>query len=342
MATIKQIASMAGVSRGTVDRVLNNRKGVNPQTEIKIKEIAASLNYTPSKAGRNLAILKKNLKLGFIMFDGRVSNPFFEDVVTGIKTKAEELEDYGIRVDIRYSDIERWEHQIELMEELANRGVKGIAITPINHPMVAQKMRELKQKGIAFVTVNSDINDSGRLAYVGSNYYQSGKTAGGLMSMIMGDHSHIGIISGSENVLCHTERVAGFRRNLEKYHPKMKIVSTVFNHDDDFESFTLTKNMLTEHPEIDGLFLAAAGVYGACRAVLSLEAEKKLKIICYDCVPTTKKLIKSGTISAAIDQQPFYQGSKPLDILFNYLTMDVIPEQEFFYTNIEIKIRENL
>ena len=61
MATIKQIANLAGVSRGTVDRVLNNRGTVNPETAAKVREIAALLNYTPNKLGKTLAIKKKIL-----------------------------------------------------------------------------------------------------------------------------------------------------------------------------------------------------------------------------------------------------------------------------------------
>ena len=76
MSTIKQIALISGVSRGTVDRVLHNRGKVNPETEQRIREAAALLNYSPSKAGRTLAVLKKNLKFGYILFSKTEVNPF--------------------------------------------------------------------------------------------------------------------------------------------------------------------------------------------------------------------------------------------------------------------------
>ena len=59
MATIKEIAELAGVSRGTVDRVLNNRGMVNPDTARKVKEIANALNYKPNKAGLILSAQKE-------------------------------------------------------------------------------------------------------------------------------------------------------------------------------------------------------------------------------------------------------------------------------------------
>ena len=59
MATLKEIADLAGVSRGTVDRVLNHRGSVNPQTEKKILEIVQALDYKPNKAGIVLAAQTK-------------------------------------------------------------------------------------------------------------------------------------------------------------------------------------------------------------------------------------------------------------------------------------------
>ena len=340
MATIKQIADLAGVSRGTVDRVLNNRGGVNPETEKRIQQIITSLNFTPSKAGQNLAIRKKNLKFGFIMFGDAQSHPFFNEVAKGIRQKEDELKEYGVTVEILYSEFDNHRHQIQLLEQLEQKGISGVAITPINHPAVAAKLRELTEKGIPVVTVNSDIGNAGRLAYVGSNYYKCGETAGGLLGLITGGSANVGIIYGSQDVLCHSQRIAGFQDKIAASYPDIHIISSVSNHDDDIESYDVTRQLLEQNPDISALFLASAGVYGTCRAVLALG--RALTIICYDCIPSTCDMIRKGIIQAAIDQQPVYQGEKPLDILFNAVALNTPPSQEFYYTNIEIKIAENL
>jgi LacI family transcriptional regulator len=100
--------------------------------------------------------------------------------------------------------------------------------------------------------------------------------------------------------------------------------------------------MLAEHPDIDALFLAAAGVNGACRAVEAMKPARPLKIVSYDTTPTTCELVRRGVIVATIGQQPFIQGAKPLDILLDYVGMNIHPEKELQYTQIEIKILENL
>lgn len=342
MPTIKEIAMLAGVSRGTVDRVLNNRGAVNPETEKKVRDIAKAVKYSPNLAGKTLAVRKKMLKFGYILFGSTTSNPFFEDVVFGIKSRAEDLTEFGVTVEIRYTTVDNPEIQARYIDELIELGIDGLAITPINHELVIGRLRQLSASGFPVVTSNSDIPDCGRIAYVGSDYYKSGETAAGLMSLITGGSANIGIIIGSPLVLCHSERVAGFTEYIEKHFPGLRVVGKAVNNDDDFESFSVTKELLQKRPETDALFLAAAGVNGACRAVKDLGLGGKLTIVSFDTTRTTASLLREGIISATIAQQPVIQGARPLDILLDYAGMGIEPDKEFYYTDIEIKIKENL
>ena len=342
MPTIKEIAELAGVSRGTVDRVLNKRGSVNPLKERKILEIAKALNYTPNLAGKTLAIRKKQLSFGYILFGSTSSNPFFLDVVDGIESRAAELSEYGVSVDIRYAAMEDPLMQVELIDVLMDSGVDGLVITPINHPMVIERVKKLTDSGFPVITANSDIPDSGRLAYVGSDYYKSGETAAGIMNMICAGNAKVGIVMGSPLVLCHSERVAGFSHRIEEEYIGIKIAATDVNYDDDIQSYVVTKRLLEEHPDIDAMFLAAAGVVGACRAVKEMGYVDRLKIVSYDTTIASRELIKTGAITVAITQEPFEQGAKPLDILLNLVGIGQQPEQEYYYTALGITIKENL
>ena len=342
MPTIKEIAELAGVSRGTVDRVLNNRGAVSPDKEKKILDIAKALNYTPNLAGKTLAIKKKQLKFGYILFGSTSSNPFFLDVVDGIESRAAELGEYGVSVDIRYAVLGDPSLQVGLIDELVASGIAGLVITPINHPLVIERIKKLTAEGLPVVTANSDIPDCGRIAYVGSDYYKSGETAAGIMNMICAGNAKVGIVMGSPLVLCHSERVAGFTRRIQEEYTGIKIIATEINHDEDIQSYVVTKRLLEENPDVDALFLVAAGVVGACRAVAELGLDDKLKVVSYDTTIASTELIRSGMIAVAITQEPFMQGAKPLDILLDYVGLGIKPEQEFYYTALGIKIKENL
>lgn len=339
MATIKEIAELAGVSRGTVDRVLNNRGSVNRETEKKILEIAKQLDYRPNKAGLVLAAQKKKLKLGVIIFSTK--NYFFSDVLQGVLEKAKELADYNCTILIREISFDI-SQQLSALDSLVAEGVNGIAITPFNHPSVQKYIDTLFDRGIPVVTLNTDIDGSKRIAYVGSHYRHSGETAAGLMNLLTQGTAKIGIVNGSPDVLCHTERVAGFCETLKAHYPGLTVSDIVHNHDSDEEGYAETMKLLTKHPDLNALFLSAGGSHGVCRAIKESGYAGKLKVIGYDKAPFTQKLIEDGTLCAVICQRPRIQGSMPLDILFTYLTTGEAPEKELQYMDVVIRIKENL
>lgn len=100
--------------------------------------------------------------------------------------------------------------------------------------------------------------------------------------------------------------------------------------------------MLTKHKEINAIFIVAAGVYGACRAVLSLEKQNDLTIIAFDTVPTTVEMMKKNVIKAVIYQHPYRQGQRAMQIVFEYLVNGISPDKSRHIMKNEIKILENL
>lgn len=337
MARIKDIAELAGVSRGTVDRVLNNRSGVSPQTAEKIKEIAKALDYRPNKAGLVLAAQKKKNKVGVVLFSK--NNPFFDEVSEGVQAKARELADYGVTTQTRRVEFDL-AAQLAAIDELLKEGIHGLLLAPYNHPAIQEKIDLLVSQGIPVVTVNTDICGSRRMAYVGSNYICGGQTAAGLFALMTGGETELGIITGSQNVLCHSERIRGLTETLKSSYPRIHITKILENHDDEFESYALTKQLLQQNPCIDAIFFAAAGVFGGCRAIQ--ESGRHPKVVTFDEVPTTLDMLRTGVISATISQQPRRQGSLSLDLLFEYLTSGTLPAQEENYVEHSIKIRENV
>ncbi len=338
MATIKEIAALAGVSRGTVDRVLNHRGDVNPQTEEKILQIIRDLDYKPNKAGIVLAAQKKNLKLGVVLLG--VGNPFFDDVLLGVQEKKQELAGYNCSVLIRQTEYSL-QQQLAAIDSLLAEGINGLAISPYNALSVREKINSLCEQGIPVVTLNTDIENSSRLAYVGSNFYRSGETAAGLMHLMTQGKVRVGIVSGSQNILCHTERIAGFTHIIEAY-PNIRIVDIVNNNDDDQVSCELTARLLADHPDINAFYFTAGGVYGGCQAIERSGRQSEMTVITNDLVPTTLAYMQKGLIAATICQQPFQQGSQPLSLLFAYLTTGEMPASENNYVDVDIRIRENL
>ncbi len=337
MVTIKEIARLAEVSRGTVDRVLNNREGVSEETAERVRRIADELGYKPNKVGMALAAQKNKFIIGIIVFSRK--NPFFDQVIEGVHDKADELAFFGCEIIVKRADYNT-ASQLSAIWECLNEGAQGIIITPYNDTRVCERLNSLIDDGIPVITLNSDAENVKRLTYVGSDYYNSGLAAGALMQLMTHGQTNIGIILGDKNILCHARREAGFRNRLSG-EKRFNIVDVEENFDDDLKSYEIVSKMLEDHPEINGLYFTAAGVFGGCKAIQELGNGRNIKVITYDSVSTTMDMLDKGIITATICQEPKWQGSKSLELMYNYLSGNKEEAiQSYYYSELNIKIKE--
>ena len=340
MVTIKTIAKLCGVSRGTVDRVLHGRGNVKPETEELVHHMAEQLGYTPNPAGKARAARKHRPVVGVLL--ASEGNPFFDDVIRGIKKAEEMYHIYGLKVIWQTMKGYNVQKQLDLIERLQPR-INALIINPINDPRIAQKIDALVAAGILVVTLNNDIENSRRHCYVGSDYVNGGETAGALFKLLMrkSEQVSLGVVQGNSHVLGHCQRLEGFRSRLAAL-PNVQICAMVENEDDEICSYERTREMLLEHPQINALFIIAGGVYGACRAVLSVKRPQPLTVIAFDSVPSTVEMMKKGVIQAVIYQHPYRQGHKAMDIVFEYLVNGITPRNSVYLLKNEVKLIENL
>ncbi len=330
--TIKKIAEVSGVSRGTVDRVLNNRGRVHPETEAKVRRYAEELGYTPNLAAKALAVKKKSYTIGIILnSDG---NEFYDVILSEIHRLAAEFTHYGIQVELRTMRGYDASKQLDLIHSLD--GISGLIITPINDANIAAKLVQLQADGIPVITLNTDIENSDRLCYVGSDYYDGGCIAAGMLSL-MRPRATIGIVNGSKKLYGHMRRVDGFKQTLNNR--SYSIAYECESQDDDDIAYVETLKMLRTNPAIDTIFVVAAGVLGVCRAVTA--SRKDVSLITFDEIPTTISMVQQGIIQATISQQPELQGRKAMELLFEYLVHDKPPESDRFLVENQIKIKQN-
>jgi LacI family transcriptional regulator len=337
--TILKIAEICGVSRGTVDRVLNNRGKVKPEVEAKIKKIANDLCYKPNSLAKALVTRKKKFLIGIIL--NSVGNYFYDDVIDGIQMAQTDISDYGITVIMKKAKGYNVETQLRYIDELIKEGANAIAITPINDVAIAQKLNSIATN-IPIVTLNNDIEDINRLAFIGTDYLKSGKTAGELLGKITDKPCDVGIITGSVKILGHNKRIQGFTDAISSDFKHIAVADIVENNDDEDTSYVVTKELLLKNSDIAALYFTAGGVMGGINAACELGLAHKLKIITFDATPVVKKNIANGVIDFTICQQPFKQGYTSIKVLSDYLVSGTIPEKENIFTDIEIKLKNNI
>nr|WP_232282250.1 LacI family DNA-binding transcriptional regulator [Paenibacillus sp. oral taxon 786] len=77
MASIKDVANLAGVAVGTVSRVINNSGAVKPNTRRKVEEAIRELNYIPNEVARNFKMQKSKM---VALLLPSIWNPFFSEL----------------------------------------------------------------------------------------------------------------------------------------------------------------------------------------------------------------------------------------------------------------------
>lgn len=337
--TIKDIAQMCGVSRGTVDRVLNGRGKVKHEVEERVLETIKALGYTKNRAGRALRVINLKPVIGIIVSGG--GNSFFDDVLAGVYKAEAELSDYGVRAEIinmRGYDVQK---QLDAIDSLRPR-ISALVLQAINDPRISQKISELKISGVPTVAVNTDLENSDRILYVGSNYYSGGQTAAGLFRMIKGTKGKLGIITGVSTLLGHVQRLQGFEEHLQQLCPDIVTIARSSAMDDDEHSYKATLTMLKEHPEIDCLQIIAAGTYGACKAVINLHRDQEILVSAFDNVPSTIDMMKLGIVKGVVCQQPREQGYLAFNAAFDAIISGNMQQREDIIVENQIKILENL
>ncbi|HPF86941.1 MAG TPA: LacI family DNA-binding transcriptional regulator [Candidatus Limiplasma sp.] len=338
--TIKQIADICGVSRGTVDRVLNGRGKVKPETEERILRTIRQLGYTKNIAGKALTLKKTTPVIGVLV--SSEGNPFFDDVIEGFQKAEKELVDYGVTLILKTQrgyDVNR---QLALMDELVAAGIAALVIQPINDGRIRKKINALAEQGIPTVTVNTDIENSSRRCYVGSDYTAGGVTAAGVMRIVTGGTANLGIVTGVSMLLGHDQRREGFERHIADVCPDINVVEHASAMDDAEHSYRMTMDMLKRKPSIDAIFIVAAGAEGVCRAVVELGRAESIRIVAFDTVPATVNMMRKGLVRAVICQQPLRQGYESVMAAFDILLSGAPKQGSRIIMEHQIKILENL
>ncbi len=162
--TIRDIAKEAGVSRGTVDRVLHKRKGVNKEVAKRVQAIADDMGFTPNLAGKVLARRKQPLRIGCLL--PSIGNPFFDDVIAGFRQAERELSDFGVVLDI--TQIKSFDLDVHLKElkHLEAKHYDGVCVTTLDVQPVINTIDRIAESGTTVVTVNTDIDSSHRLFFM--------------------------------------------------------------------------------------------------------------------------------------------------------------------------------
>jgi ribose transport system substrate-binding protein len=206
--------------------------------------------------------------------------------------------------------------QITIVDDFINRHVDGILLAPTDRDALVPAIRRAKQAGIPLAIFDSGANSDDYLSFVATDNYGGGGMAARRLAEILGQKGRVAMIAVMPGGASTLAREQGFKETLEKDFPDVKLVAWQFGMSDRARSLSVTEDILTAHPDLDGIFASnESSTIGAVQAVKARGLAGKLKIVGFDNSPSLVDDLKAGVIDSLILQDPFqigYQGMKTL------------------------------
>lgn len=338
--TLQQIAEACRVSRGTVDRALHNKEGVRPEVAQRIREVAREMGYIPRHASPLAAA--GTVRIGVVLHTG--ISDFVQQLAKIILAfPAQSL--LPIEVILRVMDGTDVHHQLALIDDLVqNEQLDGLILMPLAHTLIRDKINALTDAdGLPVVTVNTDMSDSARLAYVGPDNIACGRTAASLMGMATQGKGHILPILGQRSGhFADTQRLSGFLAEMTEYYPSVSVLPPEYCFLDQGLAERITRRVLREVDDLTGIYISSVGRSGVYRVLSDIERNRHVHVVVHDLTEDNLQMVRKGVVDFVIGQDVKTQGSLPLQLLFQFLTKHQAPERKVFLTEIDIRLRTNL
>ena len=327
-ATIKMIAERAGVSIGTVDRVLHNRPYVKAEVREKILRVMEELKYRPNRMASVLAMSNTPRYLAVIQ---PVWRGYLRDAMAaGVTRFLEEHRDYNVSVKVWEYPQEDMETCLRQIDEALSWGAQAIALSPTDCQEIRDKLASLAEQRISVVTFNSDVSDSVRLCYVGEDSHRAGRIAGEIAHKFLRPGDHPLVVYAGPSYASHKARMDGFLKRLEElgfHRENCRIASTHNNYE---ETYAAVKKALQEDPALSYIYMANRSVPACVKAIDDCGALGRVRVLSHDCNPEISQFLREGKVDFAIDQDLAYQSYQALSLLLRYLSEHKRPEQDAY------------
>ena len=342
---IIDIAEKAGVSKGTVDRVIHKRGHVSPAVKKKILAVMEELDYRPNVIASALAY-NRVWKIAALL-PNPDDDPFWRQPKNGIQKALNFTRDYGINVDFFHFPDADTKAYANCCDQILVGNYDAVLVAPVYYNEAHKFLNECEALGLKYFLINTFLKrkDTTFQCYVGQDSYQSGVLAAKLLDF--------GIEGGDAAMVLHLEKAVynskhllekeqGFQNYfIDHSNRNIQIIKTSFENPTDIHAFRKFINyQLKSYPNLKGIFVTTSRLYHLVQ-VLSDQQVNNLKLVGFDLIPENLVHLQSEKINFLINQNPVKQGYLGIINIFEHLVRkkEVSPIQ---HLPLDVVMQENL
>jgi LacI family transcriptional regulator len=352
-ATMKDIAARAGVSIGTVDRVLHSRGRVSPDTAERVKNVARQLAFRPNLVASNLKRAHQRTFVAVLPHPDQ-DGGFWRQVVNGVERAVEELAHHYVRV--RFVHYDRFKPETlsaaaDIVTDSRRRHgatPSGVILAPTARGASTELARRCAPTPVA--VLDGELPDSDVLCSIAQESRESGLLAAKLLELTAGSGRFLSVVIGSDDYHL-LQRRGGFEEFFAG-RPAPERLEVASNEE-------LTRALaarLDRTPHIDGVFVTNAAahiVIDALEAGMAVpggtaEAGSAPRermgippVIGFDLIPENMERLREGSLAFVINQQPERQGYEAVYALYRHTVLKE-PVESHIRIPVDLVTRETL
>ena len=333
---IKDIAEMAGVSVGTVDRVLHDRPNISKTAREKVEKVLERINYQPNMYASALAY---NKSYTFYLVVPQ------QEIEEGALKAAEVRRDFHVNVEIIYYNRFNSEAFIKQTNHCLALNPDGVIVVPSQLDITRPFTDQLHERNIPFVMLDSYMPDLQPLSFYGQDSLASGYFAAKMLMMIASGEKEIMILKQTKDgkVVSKQQenREMGFRTYMQDHFPQIKITDVNLPLEADKHEYTdILEDFFAQNPQIHHCitFNSKAHIVGN---FLLQTNRRNVQIMGYDMVGKNAECLRQGSISFLIAQHAYMQGYACVETLFQAIVLKKKVDP-INYMPIELLTKENV
>ena len=317
---IKDIARAAGVSVGTVDRVLHNRGKVSQVALKKVMEVLNKNEYKPNLIARMLGS-NRSYRIA-VLLPNPDQDPYWAITRLGLYQAENEWQNFGVQLSILPFDLLHKDSFEKAADKVLKMNPDGVLIAPVFYHETLPFFDACHQKNIPFVLFNTNIGESKALCFIGQNLYQSGRVAAELICFGQSAPAKFGVLHVDEDLydsIHFLEKEKGFKDYVnEVFEGKAEVQSLNRTGSSDF-SFKKKLAQLLAEPHLKGIFVSSSHGTTTAASFLKTQRKNNIRLVGYDLLEKNVEYLRSGIIDFLIHQKPQQQAFLGVSCLANHL-----------------------
>lgn len=334
--TITEIAEKAGVSIGTVDRVIHNRGRVAPATEKRIKDVIEKYGYQPNPIARQLK-LNKNYVIGVLLPLLISEDGYWFQCFQGIKRAEAELNPFSVLLKVEEFDRSKKGELLRQGKKLLESGIDALVLPPIVPSECEELLKDLE---IPFAFFDSPLPSAKAEVTIAQNPFRGGVVAARIMQMLTCEHKKYASLLLYSAAYNSRERSRGFMSYFEN-DSSVEVIELFYSGEKSYDDLCLYFDKLFQiNPDITGIFVVNDAVHYVGSYLADRGLKENVTLIGYDMIEENKKRLLDGSIDCLLTQRPEMQGYSVIHELFCRRILQqktesvIIPIDIFFKENI--------